>query len=422
MPPPFVIPTSVPKENYYTALSSEGDKNNDVTVVISNTATTSLIPNAEMIYNTKRVTRAVKHDVSYSGATGHLLIEGAPVKNEKIVNKPISITLPNGRSIRSTYTCNLGIPWLPYSMTGAHIVPGLAHLSLMSTRNFWGAGCTVVFEEYKCRVYFEGRLVLSGGRYETTELWKLPINTISNKNHQNQQSHLLSNLDLQTTPNQQQTAMHSAHSLYTFPYKQNKLNYMHQSFLNAPLQLLIDADLNNQLMGIPFLNDPESIRKYLVSSPETPEGHMKLPQAGIRSTRKITKRRMSKKFGLEISDSKTGHEENTTIIPAPLIIPNDETQANNIFCCAGLSYKQTGTLYTDATGALPTMSLNGMQYFFVVYDYNTNFIFALPIAKFKDATLVEAFYMVFTELTEKGHKPTFNVTNNQAMNPPKNIS
>ena len=29
MPTPFVIPTSVPKEHYYAALSSEGDDEND---------------------------------------------------------------------------------------------------------------------------------------------------------------------------------------------------------------------------------------------------------------------------------------------------------------------------------------------------------------------------------------------------------
>ena len=78
-----------------------------------------------------------------------------------------------------------------------------------------------------------------------------------------------------------------------------------------------------------------------------------------------------------------------------------------------------GTLYTNATDALPTMSINGMQYFFVAYYYDTNFIFALPIANVKDATLVEAFDTVFTELTEKVHRPTSNITNNQAVNPLK---
>ena len=42
MPTPYVIPTSIRKENYYTALSSEGDNDNDVTVVVSNMATTSI--------------------------------------------------------------------------------------------------------------------------------------------------------------------------------------------------------------------------------------------------------------------------------------------------------------------------------------------------------------------------------------------
>ena len=78
-----------------------------------------------------------------------------------------------------------------------------------------------------------------------------------------------------------------------------------------------------------------------------------------------------------------------------------------------------GTLYTNATDALPTMSINGMQYFFVAYYYDTNFIFALPIANVKYSTLVEAFDTIFTELTEKEHKSTFNVIDNQAFNPLK---
>ena len=64
------------------------------------------------------------------------LVEGAPVANLKIVEKPIIITLPNGRTIRSTHTCNLDIPWLPDAMPDAHIVPGLAHSSLISPHKF----------------------------------------------------------------------------------------------------------------------------------------------------------------------------------------------------------------------------------------------------------------------------------------------
>ena len=57
---------------------------------------------------------------------------------------------------------------------------------------------------------------------------------------------------------------------------------------------------------------------------------------------------------MEIVDSDSENEtENNPTIPNPVIIPNDEPQANNIFCYASLADKQQGTLYTDATGAFP---------------------------------------------------------------------
>ena len=71
-------------------------------------------------------------------------------------------------------------------------------------------------------------------------------------------------------------------------------------------------------------------------------------------------------------------------MPTQDIIPNDEQQTNNIFCYDALAEKQEGTLYTDTTGALQEISLNGTQYFFVAYDYVTNYIFALPIANVQD--------------------------------------
>ena len=47
------------------------------------------------------------------------------------------------------------------------------------------------------------------------------------------------------------------------------------------------------------------------------------------------------------------------------------------------------------------MSLDGKQYFFVAYDYDTNYIFAIPIPDVKDETIIKAFDEIFTELTEK---------------------
>ena len=96
-------------------------------------------------------------------ATGHFLVEGAPVINKQPVENPITITLPSDDTILSTHTCDLDISWLTYHVTEAHIVPGSAHSSLVSTRKFCAVGCKVMFDKNKCRVYYKGKLALVGG-------------------------------------------------------------------------------------------------------------------------------------------------------------------------------------------------------------------------------------------------------------------
>ena len=56
--------------------------------------------NAGTIFNTTRMKHAVEYAISDSGATGHFLVQGAPVANLEIAEKPIVITLPNGRTMK----------------------------------------------------------------------------------------------------------------------------------------------------------------------------------------------------------------------------------------------------------------------------------------------------------------------------------
>ena len=89
--------------------------------------------------------------------------------------------------------------------------------------------------------------------------------------------------------------------------------------------------------------------------------------------------------------------------------------ANNLFCYAALADTIKCTLYTDATGALPARSLDGNQYYFVAYDYNTNYIFAIPLKDMTNTSIIEGFDKVFSQMKGKGYKPKFNVTDNQAL-------
>ena len=115
MSTPTIAQTSAPSNNQFALLANK-DENDDDTVVISNKAQkTPNIDNASI---------ATECAILDSGATGHFL---APVTNLQVADNPISITIPNGKNMTSTHTCNLDIPWLPNHVTGAHILPGLAH-------------------------------------------------------------------------------------------------------------------------------------------------------------------------------------------------------------------------------------------------------------------------------------------------------
>ena len=304
------------------------------------------VNNATMVFDTKRVTRAVELAISDSGATGHFLVEGAPAVNVVPATNPIHILLPNGKRITSTHTCNLDIPWLPAYMTEAHIVPGLSHSSLISTRKFCDAGCKVVFDASECRVYYNNSVVLVGDRDPKTKLWRLPINPRTQTN----KTEALRHLDLHIPMHQ--ANIHQASNVYTIPVKQNQLKYMHQSFFNAPIPTLLKAVAKGHLKGIPLMK-ADLITKYLAKSPATSKGRMKRPRVGIRSTRKPSD-----------TEAKSKNEEHVIpindirevlggdiISQGPNIIRDDYESskgANNIFCYAALADTVQRTLYTDA--------------------------------------------------------------------------
>ena len=89
---------------------------------------------------------------------------------------PIKIILPNEKVIMLPHICIINIPWLLDVINEAHIVPGLVHQSLTLTCKFCNAGCKVMFDEDECRVYYQGKPMLTGERDPVTELQHPPIN------------------------------------------------------------------------------------------------------------------------------------------------------------------------------------------------------------------------------------------------------
>jgi hypothetical protein len=173
---------------------------------------------------------------------------------------------------------------------------------------------------------------------------------------------------------------------------------MHQLFFNVSIPTLLKAINNNQLINIPFMKS-NLIKKYLAKSPATGKGRMKRPRAGICSTHQQTQQPTAPQPS--VPESGTIHP-NAIQTTAHLSPTNDHEHVNNVFCYAALADKQKGTLYTDATGALPARSLNGNQYYLVAYDYDTNYILPIPINSQSDNTIIDAFVKVFDQLKSKG--------------------
>ena len=85
-----------------------------------------------------------------------------------------------------------------------------------------------------------------------------------------------------------------------------------------------------------------------------------------------------------------------------------------MFCYAALADKKTRIIYTDATGVLPVMSMEGNQYYYIVYDYDHNYIFAKPISDLKAETIVNCMAKIFTTIERKGYAKKLNIMDNMA--------
>ena len=89
------------------------------------------LPNTVTTFDNKIMTRLVEFAISDSGATAHQHGGGREPKYNKI---------PDGSLIYSTHIGKVDIPWMPDSMTVAHIMPDVSHSSLISTKVCYDAG------------------------------------------------------------------------------------------------------------------------------------------------------------------------------------------------------------------------------------------------------------------------------------------
>jgi hypothetical protein len=96
------------------------------------------------------------------------------------------------------------------------------------------------------------------------------------------------------------------------------------------------------------------------------------------------------------------------------MFPTEEACAmQDMFCFAVLADANTGTTYTNLSGAFPVRSFKNMQYIFVAYIYDLNTIIVCPKPPRTNASMIANFTEVFALLHSQDYQLAINVLDNE---------
>ncbi len=143
------------------------------------------------------------------------------------------------------------------------------------------AGCRVIFNNNKCDVEYNGKVILRGLKDPSTDLWTKPITpkglwtTHPRLAPSNSCAlcHTAANINL---------AINLAQFTHSICTCANSIKFSHQSLCSPRISTLLKAVHKGFLKGCPNLLE-KLILEYLNPSPATAKGHMKRPHHGIKS-------------------------------------------------------------------------------------------------------------------------------------------
>ena len=81
--------------------------------------------------------------------------------------------------------------------------------------------------------------------------------------------------------------------------------------------------------------------------------------------------------------------------------------------CAFAMVENVGKIYTDQTGAFPTLSSKGNRYLFILYHYDTNAILAEPIKNRTAGELVREHDKLVKYLSQRGYSSKLHILDNE---------
>ena len=270
-------------------------------------------------------------------------------------SEPIHISQPDGSELISDSITQLHLcqPVLPPEATEANVLPTLTD-PLVSIGQLCNHDCIAVFRKHNATVYHQGQAIIEGKRNYDNGLWYCNI------------------------PHPKQYKCNKIHPTFTVA---QRVAYYHACLGSPPLSTFCHAIDAGHLVTFPVLTSKQ-VRRYPPQSMATHQGHLDQTQSNQRSTKRRWQTR-----DLYVS-LVTDMESPTTL-------------------------HRAGTVYSDITGTFITTSSQGNKYILVVFDGDSNYIFAEPLPSRTSEQIVRAYTKIHDLLVNRGLEPRMHITDNE---------
>jgi len=289
-----------------------------------------------------------------SGCTKHYVKTHPNLQKIPSPNQ-IAVMLPNGNIMSSSGATHLNIPGSTKQGQKAHIFNELQSGNLLSVGQLCDDGYEIKFTKDSVNFCKNNSICFTGQRNKTNGMWMTKI-------------------------------PHQANIILPYKPLGDAIKFMHAACFSPCLSTwckAIDAGYFSSWHGL----TSKRVRQFIKQIPEaTAKGHMIQEQQHLRPTNSFM-----------VNHLKPSYTE--AYVKIELAKPT-QTLSKNI--------------YSDLTGRFPQRSTRGNQYIFILYDTNSNCIFAEPVKDRTSTHIEKAYAKIINILQQANISPTIHILDNEA--------
>jgi hypothetical protein len=307
------------------------------------------------------------------------------LKNIKVADHPIMVTLPDGTKAFSTHTAILNLPQLSIQARMAHVFPSFT-ASLISTGVLCDAGYTTTYDRNNVFVKdSDGKVLLSGKRDDETGMWN--YNTPADFNNSGNQ-----NIAFAAT-------MYPSNIINT---KVKLASWYHACMGSPAIPTFVQA-VDREWIELPGLT--AKMARRVTPTVATHLGHLNQKRQHLDSTT------ISYDNVIEYSTTDSTKENHDAKINKA---NNSETIITASDIIIDFSPITDASLHADLTGKFTTTSQGGHDYQLVMYNPDTNFIKVIPQRSRSHTDYINSYDNAMEFWKSHGIEPNFLLIDNES--------